>query len=701
MVDYAAELVRQRPLRCDVAGMAVDASEIEQLFEDYRGPRSRESPAGNARGAEVRELLERGVPSTGPQSGVHRTVEPEGASPGRSCLAGLARRLELSDPELALMAALLVPAVEERFSRAYRALWDDFTRERVELGFLLDFLAGDVPRLRAELTECVFAGELARAGLLRVTRQPGGSDEPTPLRASVALVPQFVRFVITNGSCGLAPGLVSSVRLLTTADDRGLAERPPAWIPESLRRQCERALTCGRPLLLGGGLGFGQLRLSLALAAPLVERMLELRVAANELEPDTLAAHLNDALIEATLRDAALYVDLCLDAHDVPKQPAASAIWAQLDALSRRCRAPLFVRVAVPREAAVGVNWYSVSLPLPSADDRAMLWRAALSGVTSDVEAFSPTRLAQRFALPPDQIASTVSDALQLLGPREALSVEHIQDAVASQLLPPRGARLEHLETRLGFEDLVLPIETRAAIDEIRAFARCRRTVFETWGFAQRAANGLSLSALFHGEPGTGKTLVATMLATDLGFELYRVELGEIVSKWVGETEQQLERVFRAAEQMNALLLFDEADALFANRTAVKSANDRYGNLETNYLLQRMERFRGATILTTNNLEAIDKAFQRRLRFRVHFPFPNAEARREPLVSQPAGGGLVAGRIDWAKLAAAFELSGGHIRNAVIRGAMRAAARGAAIEHDDLLRAAQLECQEIGKLVRR
>lgn len=224
--------------------------------------------------------------------------------------------------------------------------------------------------------------------------------------------------------------------------------------------------------------------------------------------------------------------------------------------------------------------------------------------------------------------------------------------------------------------------------------------VFRNLGFAEKIPYGRGLSALFEGPPGTGKTLVASILANDLGLQLQRVDLSRVVSKWVGETEQNLARVFDVAERNGGLLLFDEADALFASRTDVKTANDRYGNMEIDYLLQRMERFEGVTILTSNNGSAIDQAFRRRLRFRLQFPVPGAAERAQLWQRMFPSKAPLATGIDWARLAAEFELSGGYIRNAVLRAAFRAVERGDAITYDDLRRAAALECQEIGMLVK-
>jgi SpoVK/Ycf46/Vps4 family AAA+-type ATPase len=180
---------------------------------------------------------------------------------------------------------------------------------------------------------------------------------------------------------------------------------------------------------------------------------------------------------------------------------------------------------------------------------------------------------------------------------------------------------------RQTWDDLVLPDDAVAEVREFIARMRHRRLVYDRWGFGRKVAKGLGLSALFAGPPGTGKTMVAGLIADALQLDLYQVDLSKVVSKWVGETEKNLGELFDAAEAGHAILLFDEADSLFAKRTQVQSSNDRYANLEVNYLLQRMEAFAGIVILTTNHDAAIDEAFRRRLSLRVDFPVPEPDER--------------------------------------------------------------------------
>ena len=246
----------------------------------------------------------------------------------------------------------------------------------------------------------------------------------------------------------------------------------------------------------------------------------------------------------------------------------------------------------------------------------------------------------------------------------------------------------------------VLPDDT---LDEIKIFAaRAAHAsrVYEDWGFRGKLQRGLGIAALFSGPPGTGKTMVAGLIARSLGLDLYLVDLAQVVSKWVGETEKQLGKIFDAASMGQALLLFDEADSLFAKRTEVKTSNDRYANLEVNYLLQRIEEFGGVAILTTNQESAVDPAFKRRLAAEIRFYPPERDERERLWRTLIPAEAPVEPRLDFYGLADGYkEMCGGHIRNAVLRAAFLAAADNEPISQDHLIRAARTEYRAMGKVV--
>jgi hypothetical protein len=261
------------------------------------------------------------------------------------------------------------------------------------------------------------------------------------------------------------------------------------------------------------------------------------------------------------------------------------------------------------------------------------------------------------------------------------------------------GARLERLaqriEPRASWDDLVVPAETRRLLATIASQVRHRAQVYDQWGFAAKSARGLGISALFDGSSGTGKTMAAEVLARDLGLDLYHIDLSGVVSKYIGETEKNLARLFDAAEGSGTILFFDEADALFGKRSEVRDSHDRYANIEVSYLLQRMESYRGLAILTTNLKSALDTAFLRRIRFVVPFPFPDAASRaeiwRRVFPSDTPTEGLKPEQL------AQLNVPGGHIRNIALAAAFFAAERGERVTLHHVLEGARLEYRKLEK----
>jgi AAA+ superfamily predicted ATPase len=323
----------------------------------------------------------------------------------------------------------------------------------------------------------------------------------------------------------------------------------------------------------------------------------------------------------------------------------------------------------------------------PEAPDRKRLWEmalgpatqrlnGALDGVASQFRFSARTILTTGVGL---QTSVTNCDAPEgvLWQACQALSRPRLSDL---------AQRIEPLAT---WDDLVLPEPQKATLRQIAAHVKHRLLVYEDWGFAGKSSRGLGITALFAGESGTGKTMAAEVLAGALQLDLYRIDLSSVVSKYIGETEKNLKRVFDAAEDTGVILLFDEADALFGKRSEVRDSHDRYANIEVSYLLQRMEAYRGLAILTTNMRGALDSAFQRRLRFVVQFPFPDA-AQREEIWRGIFPASTPLGEVDYRKLAQ-LHVAGGSIRNIALNAAFLAADTQDVLRMSHLLHAAHTE----------
>ncbi len=327
---------------------------------------------------------------------------------------------------------------------------------------------------------------------------------------------------------------------------------------------------------------------------------------------------------------------------------------------------------------------------------RVRLWTRALPMISLD----DADLLATMYPIAPALIAGAAAVArAQLQASRGALKPGHVRIGLRSVLDGQLNGLANRIESHHTKHSLVLPADQRESIDELISRVKHRRTVYETWELGTQSARGLGVSALFSGPPGTGKTMAAGLIANELGTDLYQVDISKISSKWIGETEKNLAALFDAAEAGHAILLFDEADSLFGKRTEVKSSNDRHSNQETNFLLQRLESFRGVCILTTNNDTAIDEAFRRRISMHVHFPMPEVAERIHLWQTMMRETVPVTGKLDFAALATRFVMSGGYIRNAVLRAAFFAADANTPVTNKHLARAAQLEYQAMGRIM--
>jgi hypothetical protein len=387
---------------------------------------------------------------------------------------------------------------------------------------------------------------------------------------------------------------------------------------------------------------------------------------------------------------------------------------AQGDAVFKRVvetlRSPLLISTR-ERRKPVERRLISFDVPRATSTEQVAIWKEALGTAASALDGRVET-LAAQFSLSSDSIHAVLVQARARVdgggssepAGRHAESsplgqcnqnelAEALWDACRMQARPRLEGLAQRIETSATWDDLVLPEIQKQLLHQIALHVRQRSKVYQTWGFASKASRGLGISALFAGPSGTGKTMAAEVLANELRLDLYRIDLSQVVSKYIGETEKNLRRVFDAAEGGAAILLFDEADALFGKRSEVKDSHDRYANIEVGYLLQRMEAYRGLAILTTNRRGALDLAFLRRIRFVAEFPFPEAAQRaeiwRRVFPQQTPREGILIDRL--ARLNAA----GGNIHNIAMGAAFLAADAGEPVRMSHLLFAARSECTKL------
>jgi hypothetical protein len=335
-----------------------------------------------------------------------------------------------------------------------------------------------------------------------------------------------------------------------------------------------------------------------------------------------------------------------------------------------------------------------IDVDLPTRQEQRGLWHQALGDAAPELSDQVERVLAQ-YQLDTRGIEESAGDALA-----SASAGKPAADLWQVCRQRTRG-RLDELAQRITprahWDDLVLPESQLQVLRAAATHLRQRARVYEEWGFAAASDRGLGISTLFAGPSGTGKTMAAEVLANELELDLYRIDLSQVVSKYIGETEKNLRRVFDAADQAGALLLFDEADALFGKRSEVRDSHDRYANIEVSYLLQRMESFSGVSVLTTNLKEAIDKAFLRRIRFIVQFPFPDA-ALRARIWAGIFPSETPTQELEFARLAQ-LNVAGGSIRNIAMNAAFLAADRDGAVGPDDVVLAARYEYAKADKTI--
>jgi hypothetical protein len=585
-------------------------------------------------------------------------------------LRSLARRGGLDDLDVELLLVALAPDLDSRFERLYGYLNDDVTRRRATVGLGLELcgasawsaaargrLTPDAPLAWASL---VLVEEPERPLLSRSLRVPDrvaahllGDDRPDPAVARLIRPP--VALAGDETAAALAPVLADGVRLLYVRD------RPGASAP-----------AIGAAALEAAGLG------------------------AVTVDLDNLGRDDDPAVVARVVGREAL-----LAGAGVVAGPVEALLERGPDLI--RPFTALTCPVVLHGRAGWEPSWgrtvpLVVSAPTGSTAARLDHWRSNLG---DDAPAgLADADVTTQFLLSVAQVARAVETArLEARLRRQVVDVAHLRAGALAQ----NGAGLERLARRIvphvGWDDLVLAPATATALRELAGRARRRDLVLDDWGMRPGGGRGRGITVLFAGDSGTGKTMSAEVVAGDLGLDLYTLNLATVVDKYVGETEKNLERIFSEADGVNAVLLFDEADALFGKRSEVRDANDRYANIEVAYLLQRMETFDGLAILATNLRANVDDAFARRLDMVIDFPAPDVELRRA-LWDRCLGARVPrAEDVDLDFCAQAFELSGGNIRNIAITAAYLAADGGRSVGMADLVRAVQREYRKLGRLV--
>ena len=625
-------------------------------------------------------------------------------------LAWLVRSFGLTTFDLAVLVIALAPELDLRYERLYAYLQDDVTRRRPSVNLALDLLcktAGDKLARRAHFAS---SGPLMRQSLIRFVTDPNHPDPPL-LACAIKLDEQIVRLLA--GGESLDPRLASFCELVDPA---------LSLVDASLGADVRRTLIglavewreSRRPMRLyfHGPFGSGQPRAAEALAREVGSRLISTNLARAPVANAEFESTIELLFREAWLLDAVVF----LDGADAIRPDDSMVKYGRLMSAvagSRRITILAGSRPWAPPQRVCGTHAtgvVTVPLPIPEFDQRRASWAASLQLEGLDAASDALDAVADRYQLIPGQIEEAASGLRNLARLRSGVDHDDRPPAethhvAASDLFAAARLQTGHelgslarkIDSRYVWADIVLPADALAQIREICQRVTHHRQVLDVWGFGQKLSHGKGVTALFTGPSGTGKTMAAGVLANELSLDLYKIDLSSVVSKWIGETEKNLDLIFTAAENANAILFFDEADALFGKRSEVRDSHDRYANVEISYLLQKMEEYEGIAILATNLRANLDEAFVRRLAFTVQFPFPDEESRRRIWAGIWPAAAPVDRDVDAAYLAKQFKLSGGNIKNIALAAAVLAASDGSAVRMAHVIHATRREYQKMGK----
>lgn len=640
---------------------------------------------------------------------IDKQIQETQASGTELRLPRLVSLFNLSPVEVDALLICLAIELDLRYERLYAYAQDDVTKKQPRVDLILNVLCPNLADRLAARSIFLPTGPLLRCNLLELTDEPGQSYTPL-LGRFVHIQRRILDFLLGLDeiderllafTASFDPNISFDDLTLTPAavgQIKGIAAR---WQHKVREKTGNRQ---GETLYLQGQYGSGRRAVPEALSQALGKRLLCVDL-------ERLLAHSDNSVVsllfrEAQLQDALLLLrnlDACLG-DEKDKTLLRDNLFNAME------HHPGLVCISGETEweprGKLGKRLYMrLSMSTPDYATRAELWKRETDDYAAAEDSFSEQdleSLANKFTFTPGQIQDAVIAARGLAAWRSTEDLPTLDEfyaAARAQSTPILNTMARKISPRFTWKDIVLIPDSLEILHEISNTIKNRHIVLGQWGFQRKLSTGLGLNILFAGESGTGKTMAADILAGELGLDLYKIDLSGIVSKYIGETEKNLDRIFVEAKTSNAILFFDEADAVFGKRSEVRDSHDRYANIEISYLLQKMEEYDGVVILATNLRSNIDEAFVRRMHAVVDFPMPEAEYRlRIWQVHFPPE--APRGELDLEFMAERFKIAGGNIRNIVLSAAFLAAEDEQPIEMRYIARAARRELQKMGRLVR-
>ncbi len=626
-------------------------------------------------------------------------------------LAFLRQQYRLSDAQYLLLLLVAAPCFNPSFPRLYAFIQNHFERDYPTLSLFIEVFCRD-NKNAGYLNRLIAPGSLLLSEGLIELRALSGHLPPNRQPLSLPLRIQSFIGGIDMIDAGLSAyselRCRSSLRTETMLTERQHRE----WYGRL--EKIKALLDAGKPLPLcyvTGPVGAGKRRFAQEVAALLGRDLLCVDIKAIQNTYENFSFGVSAACREAMLHNA-IVCFFGWESLILPTTAEDANFHAQVSALHLTVCRVLDSILAWHPQTIIVTCQNSVSfapkletrpvealrLTMPDHVTSRKLWETALPPERRD-ERCDIQAYAENFHLTAGQISEAVRVASYQSEPSPVVNTDFIIGAVKQQMRHRLSEHATLIEKTYKWEDLIVNKDVETQLHEIVYRYQYRARVLDDWGLGDRFGHDIGLSALFDGPPGTGKSMCAALIANTIGIDIYQVDLSRVMSKYVGETEKNLAQIFNEAENAQAMLLFDEADSLFGQRTNVKNSNDKYANLEVNYLLQRIERFPGVAILTTNFPAGIDEAFARRLSLRVSFPKPSKAERARLWQSMLRSSKLPKGKIDYRELATEFEISGGYIKNSILRAAFIAASTNSVVDQDILYQAARIEMKSMGMLV--
>jgi SpoVK/Ycf46/Vps4 family AAA+-type ATPase len=692
------QVMRARQLHqmdSEFQGLYIPEEEVDQILAEPAGMPNWASAPNLSSHTDIRSVLER------------HSAEIErrkAASKGRGVTLRFDQICHLFDLNLFEAEALLIclaPEIDLRYERLFAYLQDDVTKKRPSVDLVLNMLS---PSFEAKLSarkHFDVQASLRKHHLVDLFDDPS-HQQPPLLSKYIKIDDRVVNYL--HDSDELDARLLPCAQLVNV-EARLKELMLPADVKRILTQTGKKQVNTQQGVIFyfQGPYGVGKQTAAEALCDELGMGLVSVnleRLAANErLDFDTA---LRLVQREALLQRAAIY-------------------WSRFDTLLLDDRRPLlrefmltlegaatitFVAGEItwePMNALYAIPFLRIKFAQPGYSERVQLWQRFLDGSAPLGENLDLGALANKFRFSGGQICDAVATAKNLARKRDPqngfLREADLYAACRLQSNRKLVELAQKITPNYSWDDIVLPADRLQQLREICNYVKYRSLVYDQWGFDRKLSLGKGLNVLFAGPSGTGKTMAAEIMAGELGLDLYKIDLSTVVSKYIGETEKNLSKIFREAETSNAILFFDEADALFGRRSEIRDSHDRYANIEISYLLQKMEEYEGVVILATNLRKNMDDAFVRRMHFTVEFPFPNEKDRRriwEKIWPAEVPRSL---NLDLDVMAHQHEIAGGNIRNIALAAAFLAASDDEIVDMTHLIRATRREYQKMGKVV--